>query len=205
MLNKGKVHGVDDDRETHLRLVSWDAVSYCYRTIGDEPCPIHDLCEYDPENEPTRGPKAGAHGKCIVQLDYLREFERALMAVLPKDTDQLTMYRIGIHLIPLYKQLCKLNMEEVHCKTMIKKGKQRQINPVLKEIRVVLKDIESVWKSIDFMRTKNQRRKLPEPGLPSKYAETSYYEQMEEGIVDGLKDKRTELPRISKLRRSKDT
>ena len=59
-------------------------------------------------------------------------------------------WRVGMHLIPMYKTLCKLYMDELavtHPTYESDKG-TRHSHPVYKEIRDTLKMIMMIWKDI---------------------------------------------------------
>ncbi|MCP3681909.1 MAG: hypothetical protein GY861_04390 [bacterium] len=77
--------------------------------------------------------------------------------------DEPMLYQIGIHLMPLYKNLCKLKIEELGVKqavTMNTKSGRDQINPIYKEIREHIKIIQMMWRDIGL-----KGAQLPPPNL----------------------------------------
>jgi hypothetical protein len=114
-------------------VIAWSSIADC---LGDR-CRIEELCAYD------------KRGKCTVQVQFLQVTLEMLRSTNPKlEEDQA--WRIGMHLLPLYKTLCKLYMDELavcHPTYTTEKG-TRQSHPVYKEIRDTLKMIMMVWKDI---------------------------------------------------------
>jgi hypothetical protein len=118
----------------NIFLYSWDAINSCL----EERCPAYKLCSYDKT------------GKCAVQKNYLNSVMNVIFRNYGEDLTESEFMRIGLHLIPLYKILCKLKMEEVMIERVIyydAKGKIN-INPVFKEIREYIKLIEFTWHSL---------------------------------------------------------
>lgn len=114
-------------------VIAWSAIMDCLK----DRCRIYDLCSY------------GKKGKCEVQVQFLQ----VTMEMIERENPQLKYhqaYRIGLHLLPLYKMLCKLYMDELavcHPTYTTDKG-TRQSHPVYKEIRDTIKMIMIVWKDI---------------------------------------------------------
>jgi hypothetical protein len=114
-------------------VVAWSAIMDCLR----DRCRIEDQCHYQKK------------GKCDVQVQFLQ----VTLEMIRMENPALKYnqaYRIGLHLVPLYKTLCKLYMDELavsHPTYTTEKG-TRQSHPVYKEIRDTLKMIMMVWKDI---------------------------------------------------------
>jgi len=116
-----------------IMLYSWDVVQEC---IGDD-CPAYLICKFKKV------------GRCYAQTQYLR----AISSVVFRNYQNLTepqLYRIGMHLVPLYKTLIRLKIEELGVTSVLYtdgRGNKR-VNPLFKEIRETIKTIESTWKTI---------------------------------------------------------
>ena len=103
------------------------------------------------------------------------------MMVLQNFGNDLTepeLYRVGMQLIPLYKQLARLKIVEMSLTTraMVEetKGGTSKMHPVLKEIRECIRAINAEWREIGISRQK----KPEDPAIPIKPA-VDYYERME--------------------------
>ena len=68
--------------------------------------------------------------------------------------DEPTFYRVGMHLMPMYRTLCRLKIEELgvnHIITTSDTGR-KQANPIYKEIRDTIKLIDSLWHSLGLTK-----------------------------------------------------
>lgn len=114
-MKKGKLDGIP--------IVLWDAIPQC----NEEACPIRERCPYQKT------------GKCTVRLKYLENVFNTVSAI-PEHMDPVTAMKIGMHIIPLYTQLCRFKMEEYACETVVTDGKgSTKINPIFREIRETIK------------------------------------------------------------------
>lgn len=136
---KAKVRGVT--------IVSWDAIPPCR---GDG-CSIWDIC----------GKKDSriSSSHCGVLYEYIGNVN---LMIYRNYADQLTepmLFRVGMHLIPLYKQLCRLKIEELNVFELIGEVKGKwQVHPILKEIRETVKQIEMVWSSLGLKLVEDDNR-----------------------------------------------
>lgn len=114
---------------------AWDAVHEC---SGDR-CSIFDKCGYIKT------------GKCAVQVKYLETFFSSVLNTYTH-LDDTVLYKMGMHLVPLYSQLCRLKIEEMSVTEIININEKgtRMINPIFKEIRETLKVIHLMWRDLDF-------------------------------------------------------
>lgn len=123
----------------NLRMVAWTAVSDC----TGERCRIYTECNYNKDF------------KCGLMKQYLsticemihREFRDLIMH---PERGEKFLFQIGMHLLPLYKTLGKLKMEEhavLYPVYMSEKG-IRKADPVYKEIRDTIKLIQAMWKEL---------------------------------------------------------
>ena len=122
--------------EKELKIIMFDAVQNCRTTE----CPIYDKCPY------TKDPMV----RCSVETTYLKAIRESLWEDVGIKMTQDLLNKIGLHLIPLYHQLIRLqiyaySITDVHYFTP--RG-QLRINPVFKEIRDTIRTIESTQKSM---------------------------------------------------------
>lgn len=161
---------------TKYYLFSWDVVPKC----TDELCPANQLCDY-PRNV----------GKCQVTAVYLRAAAQTIFQNFSEILDEPTLYRIGIHLMPAYRTLCRLKIEELGVTKVISISSQGKptANPIYREIRETIKLVEFLWEKLGL----SKYQVLP-PGanlepqmspIPSKPATDgmSYYDRLEKGLV----------------------
>ena len=120
-------------------LNAWDYIQEC-----TERCPAYanNTCYY-------KKPQEGQRKRCTVMRTFLNGAIDAIMSTFKKDEvlNPKTLWRIGMHLIPLYQMLGRMKIEEATYFRVIytdDKGR-RKANPVYKEIRETLKQIETTW------------------------------------------------------------
>lgn len=142
--------GEDDEK----RLFQWDAISKC----DGELCIIAEQCEYVKK------------GNCTLEMRYMKAISSVIMRNYGEHLDEPTLYRIGIHLVPLYKILIRLKMEELAAERLILLDAKDKAfaHPVLREIRDTIRLIEDVWKKLGL------GEKAPEPSLPLSEDEGDY-------------------------------
>jgi len=151
-------------------LFSWDVVQECQ---ADE-CPAASKCQYlERAMEQTSCPPV----KCSVMATYLKSVSTTILGNYEDKMDEGQLFRVGMHIVPLYRNLVKMKIEEIGVRSVVnvdEKGKQ-SINPLYKEIREYIKLIEQMWKSVGIS-TANVGN-----GLPSEpdFGEGNYYDKME--------------------------
>jgi len=125
--------GVVGDRQ----IAAWFPSSEC-----NESCSIWDQCS----RKGLYNQKIGS--PCGLESVYLRTVYGSLISEDPEKgiadkLDDIELYRVGYHLMPLYRQLILLKKEEFAIKniTSVDKAGKLQVNPVLKEIRDVITKI----------------------------------------------------------------
>jgi len=125
------------DHSNTKQIITWETVKPC---TGDR-CYAHDMCEYN-----VRGMK------CRVELTYLKAVSAVIYRNFNEVLDEPTMMRIGLHLMPLYQNLCRFLIAELGMELMEVSTKgTTMINPIYKEIREYSKLIESMWKSLGLV------------------------------------------------------
>lgn len=114
------------------QLVSWDALPDCY-----EQCPITDKCPYN-----------GRTIKCTVMKAYLGS--AASIVLRNYQLDEAELLRVGTHLIPLYRNLCRLQILEFSLTrvTQLNKVGNVVMHPVYDMIKNHVVVIENLWKSL---------------------------------------------------------
>ena len=168
-----------------MLLYAWDVVQMCHPE-----CRAQEYCSY-----------VDRRYKCTVQYDYIKSFINVLFGNFREQIDEATMYQVGMHLIPMYRILCKMMIDELGFNTVMFPSPQAgwKVYPIYKEIRDQIKKIEETWKTLGLQAP-------PIAGsLSMKSADgknngsgKSYYEQMEAGDIRTFKqqvaDQETEEP-----------
>lgn len=124
------------------QLIAWDSVQPCNVNI----CPISSTCVYaDPEQTHTR--------KCTVQVEYLQSFVDMIFNKY-RYMGEDDMFKIGMHVIPLYSQLCRLKIAERGVLTALQEDRnsgRTSIHPIFREIRETIRAISAQWKELGFI------------------------------------------------------
>ena len=116
--------------------------------------------------------------KCVVMMKYLKQVEKMVMENLADGMDDFDLFKVGMQLIPLYKQLVRFKIIEMSVTTrgiseMTKSGTTK-IHSLFKEIRECIKSIDVTWRELGV-----GKKAQPEaPNIPQG-ANRSYYEDME--------------------------
>ena len=123
-------------------LIQWDAVMECQQ----ERCPIVDLCDY---YTPDSRRNNAAVQRCLVQTTFLRSLIKMIYN-MHSELDEEQLYKIGTHLVPLYKGLARLYVQELGVDTPVITNDRgtKSMHPVFREIREQLKAITMMWKDI---------------------------------------------------------
>lgn len=154
----GSVRTQDD-----LGLTEFWAINEC--RLSD--CPIFLHCRHLKRDR-----------KCQIQLKYLRAVTDIVLAnVQIEDLTPIQRMKIGFHLQPLYRALCRLKMEELSLRrpTQLTNTGTRVMHPVYREIRETIKVITVVLKDLGI------------DGEKVKEKEGGYYENLfEEGEKPAL-------------------
>ncbi len=119
-----------------LQIIMFDAIQHCRTTD----CPIYDKCPY-PKDPMTR---------CMVEMTYLKAIRTSIWKDVGAKMTQALLNKIGLHLLPLYHQLIRLQMYAYSIADVayLTARGQIKINPVFKEIRDCIRTIESTQKSM---------------------------------------------------------
>ena len=148
---------------------AWDVGQKCRHAE----CPALPECHYEVNVE--------SDGDCRVFRNYVR----AASVVLYQDQVGLTTaerFQIGMHIIPLYKILCKMKIEEVGVRSVVSLTDRGsfQVHPIYKEIRETIKTIDQAWKSINMPKSKQPHES------PFTSSSGNYYDKMEAAALDDM-------------------
>ena len=138
------------DKGRHL--VAWDSVPQCRK---DE-CAAFDLCDFNKDND------------CKVMAQYLKIIETTILGEL--DLSEGELMRVGLHLIPLYRNLCKLKITELGVLDPLSKNRYGNvsINPLYEQIKSHIVTIDGLWRAMGLDRKFKAASKKGEPGpIPS--------------------------------------
>lgn len=156
----------------------WSAIQDCEQ----ENCIAAHACPYMGPNgvlvPGQRDPEGKTRTKCQVLMKYLKQVEHIVLKQNEFDLDDFDLFRVGMHIIPLYKQLCRFKIVEMSIMNpsiaeMTKSGTTK-VNSIFKEIRECLKAIDMAWRELGISQ-KRHRAVEPENITPRQ----GYYEEME--------------------------
>lgn len=168
---KGQING--------NRFPLWDSVPLCRK----KECPLFEECQY--HKDVTK--------KCKLQVHYLRSALDITLSNLPsKSPSEYTLSKVGLHLLPLYKQLITMKMLEHTLRSPeVGEGGKVKIHPVYKEIRQINKDIDMVLKDLEVNGSikKDLLPNLPPAAKEHLHGSEGYYEQMQK-VHEDKRDKR---------------
>jgi hypothetical protein len=175
----GKINIVKGTDSKGEMTYSWDVIQKC-RGVN---CPAAEQCPYVGE--------LTDEDDCRVMKKYMRSVSLVMFNSV-KGATAAQRYQIGMHIIPLYKTLCKMKIEELGITaavSMTSRGTM-QVNPIYKEMREIIKVIDSVWRSIGVGRT---RMSTEIDFSPNKEESGNYYDAMEKEAFASMGDKVTPI------------
>jgi len=166
-----KLGTISKSGETIIReMIYWNAINAC----DPEHCGCSSICDYFLSGEKPE--------KCEVIFAYMSSVLDMIIRNYPSPMTEDIAYRIGMHLIPLYKILCRLKMAEFSTIDVVGVSVTgtAKVTPLFKEIRNTIQLIEKTWHTIGFdVSIPNaKRRPLEQVGF---FNGKSYYEVIEGG------------------------
>jgi len=164
--------GIHKGRMDDVSITMWDAVPQC----DPQSCALAETCPYQKV------------GRCTLRVKYLANIFESIRSV-PENMDPMTILKIGMHIIPLYSQLCRFKMEEYNCATMMTDSKGNQkVNPIFREIRETIKCCSSLIAELDGTVA----------GLPAD-GDTDYYDNLfnNSNVAPSENEKRTEREKVT--------
>jgi hypothetical protein len=162
---KGSMGGEDD---TEKRLFSWNAIMPCNHFCSViEVCPFRN-CRKPIVEDPVQDRDKGhdpRQVKCFVMVKYLKSVSSVILENFGEDLLESELLRVGMHLMPLYKNLCRLKIEEMGISLVVDTETGR-ISPIYREMRATIKDIEGLWNSLGLLELeKKLKRKIEIPDV----------------------------------------
>lgn len=139
-LDKGIINGKP--------IIAWDAISNCKRNE----CQVYSKCSHL------------KHGKCGVQVSYVTKVTNVVLNRYGAYLDDIGLMKLGLHIIPLYSQLCKMKLLEMALTDvdLVDDRGRVIIHPVYKAIRETLVTINIMWRDLDItMRDPDISSDLP--------------------------------------------
>ena len=157
-------------------LVYWNAVQKC----DPDNCGCVELCS-----------KVDIGKPCSVLSSYMGGVFDMMIRTFPGEISEDVIYRIGMHLVPLYKILCRLKMQEFsETQVVISNGKLgRHINPIFEEIRKTIVVIEKTWQNLGYI-VKDERKKRNR--FVGNFNDRNYYDVIENGGMPMLDEMHTD-------------
>ena len=161
-----------DGKDKLYELVYWNAVQRC---VGLE-CPCLDLCAKPDVSKP-----------CSVVSSYMGNVYDIMIRTYKGNMTEDTAYRIGMHLVPLYKILCRLKMQEfAETSVMFTSAKgDVKVNPIFDEIRKTITAIEKVWQNLGYIVGEGHGKKDKFVGA---FNQRNYYDIIESGGLPMLSE-----------------
>ena len=169
-----------DEEVMKFKLYSWDVLPVC----REERCPAAQHCQY------LTGKLLPE--KCWVVGKYVKHTTDVIFANIGDKMTEAQMFRVGVNLIPLYRNLARMKIEEAGLISPLVRVKKQDVpHKVYKEIREHIKAIDALWKSIGIEHL-DIKYNLP-PGVTFEKEEgdeeLSYYDRLEAEVQkDGMKD-----------------
>ncbi|KKL81698.1 hypothetical protein LCGC14_1992160 [marine sediment metagenome] len=132
-------------------IISWDAIPDC----RGEDCNSFRYCFAVDE--------AKNHGdtkRCLVMSSYLRSVSSIILSNYPTITES-DLLRVGLHLIPMYRNLCRLQIEEHGLRHIFRqnKGGNMVAHPVYDLIRNYILSIDTLWNRLNLDKKYLGRKK----------------------------------------------
>ncbi|MGD9700588.1 hypothetical protein [Acinetobacter sp.] len=137
----------------NIPLVAWDCIQDC---VPDR-CHIGQSCEYAHISHSNKG----TGGKCALQTEYIQSFISTVLKTY-KYLDESDMFKVGMHLVPLYSQLCRQKIVEKAVGDIMQldhRGNMK-VHPIYREIRDTIRVISGLWRDMGITSCMN-------PSLPS--------------------------------------
>ncbi len=140
------------DVEGQLMYYAWDALPSCTGRF----CPAFTDCSFSRKMEVADIMEQRENGvemelpKCGIMRGYLTTITQVIFRNYMEDLTEAQLYRIGMGLIPMYRQLCRLQIEELGLHSMLytnDKGDPK-IHPLNNAIREQIIAIERLWQTI---------------------------------------------------------
>lgn len=157
-------------------LVAWAAIEDCTAEL----CRIMHLCMYKKST-------ATSTAKCGLQRVYIQATAEMIHRCFEKELqgDENLLFRVGMHLMPLYKTLCKLKMEELSVTYPVYATPRgdRKADPVYKELRETIKIIDMTYRNLG-LKGASAPSLSPPKGVSYGYEDELFEEEPEKPKLD---------------------
>jgi len=185
----GQAHGVKLGKMDIVKGVKHGMVNYAWDVVQKcqgVDCPAHEMCPYIEV--------LAVEDECKVMKRYMRSVSLVMYEAQSKNITAAQRYQIGMHIIPLYKTLCKMKIAElgIGSVTQMTSRGTLQIHPIYKEMREIIKVIDQVWKSIGVSQVAGLGDKKPD-FAPKGQTGGNYYDAMEKEAFATMPDNVTAI------------
>lgn len=144
-IEKGDIGG-------QLRFYAWDTVTPCTGRL----CPTFMNCTFalkDKVEEIIENRERGIEEdipRCGIMQNYLSSITSIIFRNYAEDLTEAQLYRIGMGLIPSYRQLCRLKIVELGLDsvTYTTINGEPKLHPIFHAIRDQIVSIEKMWHTI---------------------------------------------------------
>jgi hypothetical protein len=155
----------EDGKDKLYELVYWNAVQRC----DSDNCGCIDLCSNPEDGKP-----------CKIISSYMGNVYDLMVRTYKGVITEDVAYRIGMHLVPLYKILCRLKMQEFIETSVVWRNDKgdRKVNPIFEEMRKTISSIESIWKNLGYIVGEGKTKKDKFVGA---FNQRNYYDIIESG------------------------
>ena len=160
----------------NLPLVAWSPIEECIAEL----CRIDSMCEY----VKTTAIKTV---KCGLQKSYMKATAEMIHRCFEKELqdNENLLFKVGMQLMPLYRALCKLKMEELAVSYPVYSTPRgdRKADPVYKELRETIKSINQCYRDIGLKGGNAADLPIPK-GVSYGYEDELFEEEPEKTKLD---------------------
>lgn len=170
-----------------IQINLWDKVRQC---TGSN-CPYASMCPYERSTFDPADLKAKST-VCLIEQKYLTINLAPFMTLLERVNDPFIMQWVGMHLIPLYYDLCQLKMEKLLIQEIEYEdaGGRKRIHPIFEEIRRTHSEIFRIWRTTGLQRIAENAGFFKDGGSvipvkdPELHGDGAEYDAMASGDVE---------------------
>jgi hypothetical protein len=161
---------------------AWDVVQKCQGVD----CPAATQCPHVKD--------LLTEDDCKIMKNYMRSVSKVMYEAQSDNISSAQRYQIGMHIIPLYKTLCKMKIAELGIGNVTERTPRGtyQVNPIYKEMREIIKVIDQVWKSIGVRQGGGLGDMKPD-FAPKGQTGGNYYDAMEKEAFATMPDNVTAI------------
>lgn len=125
---------IDDNKPLNDSLTIWSPNVSC---IGG--CNRYSHCDERSDD-----------GICLIAKEYMTHTINSIFPILRENLNPVTTFKAGLLLLPLYRMLCRLKIDEMGVgSTMYETARgEWKMYPIFAEIRKTISSIDRVWSSM---------------------------------------------------------